>query len=137
MPRALSWGLLEVRMALSRDQLIRIIAAGSMLPALACNAPGNAVPAKPAEPFVPTLSLRPVSVNLATGATQTFQAEFNVPEGDRSKMPAIGWRVVEPEGGTVTIKGLYTAPATAGIYRVQVRREDFPEVMATATVTVK
>ena len=49
----------------------------------------------------------------------------------------VAWRVVEPEGGTVTAAGLYMAPAAPGIYHVEVRREDFPEVTATATVRVK
>ncbi len=124
-------------MALSRDQLVRFLSASSLLVALACNAPGNAVPAKPAEPFVPTLSLRPVKVSLGANATQTFQAEINLQKGVRFPEDPVGWRVVESGGGTITTAGLYTAPATPGVYHVQVRREDFKEVTAVATVTVK
>jgi hypothetical protein len=123
-------------MALSLDRLVRIFSAGSLLVALACNAPGTA-PAKPAEPFVPTLSLRPVTVSLGVGATQIFQAEINVQKGARYPGSPVGWRVTEPGGGTITTAGLYTAPATPGIYHVQVWREDYKEITAMATVTVK
>ncbi len=124
-------------MAWSRDRLFRSLAAGPILFALACSAPENSVPPKPAEPFVPTLNLRPVFVSLGAGTTQIFQAEFNLPEVGLAKRPSIGWRVLEPAGGAITSAGLYTAPAAPGTYHVQVRREDFPEVTALATVTVK
>jgi trimeric autotransporter adhesin len=117
--------------------LIRSLSATTLLLAFACNAPENAVPAKAAEPFVPSLSLRPVTVSLGAGATQAFQAEINYQEGVRYLRQPVGWRVVEPNGGTVTGAGLYTAPAVVGTYHVQVRREDFPDVTTLATVTVK
>lgn len=115
----------------------RMLSTTAILLALACNTPGDAVPAKPAEPFKPSLSLRPVAVSLAKGATQTFQAEINYPEGLRYMRQPVTWSVVEADGGTISGAGLYTAPATAGTYQVQVKREDFPEVSARATVTVK
>ena len=117
--------------------LNRLLPLPTLLLAVACHAPGDAVPAKPAEPFHPRLSLRPVAVALARGATQSFQAEINYPEGVRYMRQPVAWRVVEPGGGTIDGAGLYTAPAQPGTYRVEVRREDFPEVTATATVTVK
>jgi hypothetical protein len=117
--------------------LNRTLSATSLLLAFACTAPGTTVPPKPAEPFVPRLALRPVAVSLARGATQGFQAEINYPEGMRYMRQPVAWRVVEPEGGTVTAAGLYTAPAAPGTYHVEVKREDFPEVIAVATVTVK
>ncbi len=115
----------------------RLLPATAILFTLACNAPGDAVPAKPAEPFKPSLSLRPVAISLAKGATQAFQAEINYPEGMSYIRQPVAWSVVEPGGGTITGAGLYTAPATSGTYHVQVKREDFPEVAATATVAVK
>ncbi|WP_285571232.1 hypothetical protein [Geothrix limicola] len=93
-------------------------------------------PAKP-EPFVPVLSLRPVAVKLGRGATQAFQAEINYLEGVRYLRQPVAWRVMETGGGTITAAGLYTAPDTPGTYHVQVRRDDFPEVTALATVVVK
>jgi hypothetical protein len=117
--------------------LVRALSVSSLLAALACNNPGNAVPAKPAEPFVPAISLRPVAVSLAKGATQPFQAEINYQEGVRYTHQPVGWRVVESGGGTINGAGLYTAPADAGTYHVEIRREDFPDITTTATVTVK
>jgi len=124
-------------MTLSLQPFIRILAASPLLVLLACNAPGQALPAKPAEPFLPTLSLRPVSVSLGAGATQTFQAEINLQKGIRLPGNPVGWRVVEPGGGTITPAGLYIAPPTPGLYHVEVRREDHKEVTAMATVVVK
>ncbi|WP_026853913.1 hypothetical protein [Geothrix fermentans] len=117
--------------------LLRSLPFAPLLLALACATPGDSVPAKPKEPFKPALSLRPVAVSLVPGGTQSFQAEVNYPEGVRYLRQPVGWRVVEAGGGTITGAGLYTAPATAGTYHVEVRREDFPEVSATAAVTVK
>jgi len=117
--------------------LNRTLSATALLLAFACTAPGTTVPPKPAEPFVPRLALRPVAVSLARGATQSFQAEINYPEGMRYMRQPVAWRVVEPEGGSITAAGLYTAPEVPGTFHVEVRREDFPGVTATATVTVK
>jgi hypothetical protein len=117
--------------------LIRTLSAALLLLALACQAPGTAPPAKPAEPFVPVISLRPVAVSLGRGATQPFQAEINYQEGVHYVRQPVGWRVVEPEGGAIDGAGLYRAPATPGTYHVEVRREDFPDIKATATITVK
>jgi hypothetical protein len=117
--------------------LIRALSLSSLLVALACNTPGNAVPAKPAEPFVPAISLRPVAVSLARGATQPFQVEINYQEGVRYTHQPVGWRVVEPGGGTIDGAGIYSAPAAAGTYHVEVMREDFPAIRTTATITVK
>ena len=118
----------------------------ALLLTLACQSPGDkmptqptppAPPAKTAEPFKPTLSLRPVAVSLGKWATQTFHAEINYPEGMRYIRQPVSWRVVEPDGGAIIGAGLYTAPGTAGTYHVEVRREDFPDITATATVKVK
>jgi hypothetical protein len=124
-------------MTLSLHQLVRLLSASSLLVALACSAPGKAVPTKAPEPYVPSLSLRPLTVSLGAGATQTFQAEINLQKGVHYATSPVGWRVVEPGGGTITTAGLYTAPATPGTYHVQVRREDYKEITAVATVTVK
>jgi hypothetical protein len=115
----------------------RLLAVTAAFLIVACNAPQETVPAAPPEPFVPRLSLRPVAVSLAKGATQTFQVEINYPEGARYLRQPVGWGVLEAEGGTINPTGLYTAPKTAGTYHVRVNREDFPEITATATVTVK
>jgi hypothetical protein len=117
--------------------LIRKLALAALLLAVACKTPEPAAPTKPPEPFVPAISLRPVAVSLAKGASQPFQVEINYQEGVRYVRQPVGWRVQEPEGGTINGAGIYTAPNTAGTYHVEVRREDFPDVHTTATVTVK
>ena len=117
--------------------LLRLIPASCLLLALACSTPGDAVPSKPVESFKARLTLRPVGVTLARGATQAFQAEINYPEGISYFRQPVSWRVVEPEGGAVSRAGLYTAPSQAGTFHIQARRDDFPEVFAVATVTVK
>jgi hypothetical protein len=115
--------------------LIRAMSASVVVVlALDCKTP-EAVP--PAEPFLPVISLRPMAIGLGRGAIQPFQVEINYQGGVRYLRQPVGWRVQEPGGGTIDGAGLYTAPATAGTYHVEVRREDFPEIRATATVTVK
>lgn len=117
--------------------LNRLMPVTGALLLLACTPPGGTVPAKSTEPFKPSASVRPLAVSLARGATQVFQAEINYPEGTRYLKQPVAWRVLEAEGGTITPAGLYTAPAAPGTFHVQVAREDFPEVTAVATVTVK
>lgn len=49
---------------------------------------------------------------------------------------AVAWDVMEQGGGTVTAGGAYTAPGTAGTYRVRVTSAADPTKSAFATVTV-
>jgi len=107
-----------------------------LLLGLACSTPKATVPTAPAAPFKPSLVVRPTAVALIPGATQAFQAEINYPEGIRPLRQPVSWSVVEPDGGAITPAGLYTAPARYGTYHVQVKRDDFPELVVTATVTV-
>ena len=116
---------------------IPLLAAPAALLILGCGAPQETVPAVPPEPFVPRLTLRPVAVSLVAGATQSFQVEINYPEGARYLRQPVSWAILEAEGGTINPAGLYTAPKAAGTYHIRVSREDFPEIGATATVTVK
>jgi hypothetical protein len=116
--------------------LNRILSASSLLLVLACANP-SAVPSQPVEPFIPHLTLRPVALTLLPGATQVFQAEINYPENARYLRQPVVWRVVEPEGGTTSINGLYQAPTKPGVYHVEAIREDFPDVRFSATITVK
>lgn len=91
----------------------------------------------PEPPFVPTLAIDPPAVSLVPQATQAFQATINYPEGVRYIRQPVRWRVLETDGGTITAVGLYTAPKAPGTYHVEARREDFKDVVATATVTVQ
>lgn len=117
--------------------MLRSLTFASLLLTLACHDPGATTPDKKAEPFIPLLSLRPVAVSLVTGGTQLFQAEINYQKDVQYLRQPVGWRVVEVQGGTISPAGLYTAPGTPGTFHVQVRREDFPDVTAIATVTVR
>lgn len=78
-----------------------------------------------------TVSVSPATVNLKAGATQTFIATVT---GDKNK--AVTWRVEEVGGGSVSTNGVYTAPATAGIYKVKATSVADTRKSATATVTV-
>lgn len=108
--------------------------------AAACTPPKAAMPSTPAkpapQPFTPTLTIRPTSVSLIPGATQVFQAEINYPEGIRPLRQPIHWAVIEPDGGSITAAGVYTAPPRYGTFHVEARREDFPNLRVAATVTV-
>ncbi len=48
----------------------------------------------------------------------------------------VNWSVDEPNGGSVSASGLYTAPATTGTYHVRATSIDSPSVSGTATVIV-
>lgn len=108
-----------------------------LLLGLACGAPKVPVPAATPEPFKPFLVLRPTAVALIPGASQAFQAEINYPEGVRPLRQPVAWSVIEPDGGTITPAGVYTAPARYGTFHVEARREDFPEIRVAATVVVR
>ena len=49
---------------------------------------------------------------------------------------AIHWKVAEPNGGTITPGGVYTAPAQPGIYHVEVRSAVRPAAMDRVEITV-
>jgi hypothetical protein len=69
---------------------------------------------------------------LGVGDTrQLFATVKNDPGG------GILWQVMEPNGGSVTQDGLYTAPPMAGVYHVVASLVANPSVRALATVTVQ
>ena len=116
--------------------LNRTLSLSLLLVGLACAAPKGTVSAAP-QPFKPSLVLRPTAVALLPGATQAFQAEINYPDGVRPLRQPVSWSVVEPEGGTISAAGLYTAPAKPGTYHVQVKRDDYADLSAIATIMVR
>ncbi len=124
-------------MSLSTPSALLRFCSLSALLMVACNAPQETVPAKAPEPFIPYLSLRPVAVSLSRGATQPFHAELNYAEGVNHLRQPVSWSVLEADGGTISPAGLYVAPAKSGTFHVQVKREDFPTLITTVTVTVK
>ena len=101
---------------------------------LACKAPSMAAP-----DFKPTLDLSPTQAQAAPGASVVFHAAMNYPEGIRYIRQPVRWDVMEKDGGSITMNGVYTAPATAGTFHVRVTRTDEAGqgLSRTATVTVK
>ena len=101
---------------------------------LACTVPSMAAP-----DFKPTLDLSPMEAQVAPGGAVTFRAAMNYPEGKRYLRQPVRWEVVESDGGSVTLDGVYTAPAAAGTFHVRVTRadEEGQGLSRTATVTVR
>ena len=65
------------------------------------------------------------------GETQVFVATAL---GGADK--TVTWSVAEQDGGTVTNRGLYTAPKVQGVYHVTAASATDPQKQAVATVTV-
>lgn len=75
-----------------------------------------------------SLNVSPGLASIEVGKTVQFTA---IPTGG---IQPVTWSVIG--GGTVTNSGLYTAPATAGTYQVQVALASNPSVTAFSTVQV-
>jgi hypothetical protein len=81
-----------------------------------------------------SLTISPKTVSLTTGATRQFAASAEWSNGSTT-LPPVDYRVVGTGSGTVSPTGLYTAPGTAGTYRVMVAHTGGTRA-DTATVTV-
>lgn len=77
------------------------------------------------------VTVSPDTATLAPSATRQFAATGTYSDGS-SKSLAVAWSAT---GGTVSTSGLYTAPATAGTYRV-IGRDGATGLADTSTVTV-
>lgn len=77
------------------------------------------------------VSVNPASATVKVGTTQAFTATVT---GDSNT--AVTWRVEGSNNGSITSNGVYTAPATAGTYRVVATSVADTKRSATATVTV-
>ncbi len=86
-----------------------------------------------ATPTLTSLTISPKTVSLPTGGTQQFSASALWSNGTTS-LPTVAYSVVG--GGTVSGTGFFTAPATAGTYRVVVAHSG-GTLRDTATVTVQ
>lgn len=81
---------------------------------------------------LPQLSVEPSRITLAPGARATFELRAKgLPKGPCT------WVVEEPEGGTVTKEGVYTAPAQPGTYHLTASPAAGPGGSATATLIVR
>ncbi|MFZ6845463.1 hypothetical protein [Undibacterium sp. RuTC16W] len=93
--------------------------------------------ANPDTSFIPTLEIQPANVRLAAGTAQSFSAAINYPKNVYYLRQPVSWKVIETDGGSIDINGLYTAPVKPGVYHVKVQRDDFPSLSVQATVTVE
>lgn len=82
----------------------------------------------------PAVSVSINPANLTLGALQTQQFSATVLNAND---PAVTWNVLEPNGGTVTPGGFYTAPVSPGVYHLEVHSRAQPDKLATATITVQ
>jgi len=89
-------------------------------------------------PFEPRLHVEPsdTAVVLMPGQTHWFQAHFNYQPGKAYIRPPISWQVLDAEGGSISLEGLYTAPSRPGVYRLKVQRDDFSALSFTLQVRV-
>jgi chitinase len=78
-----------------------------------------------------TIALTPQTAELPANGNQQFACVVTVDIDTRC-----GWSVQEAGGGTVSVSGLYVAPATAGTYHVIAKSLADPLKTASATVTV-
>ncbi len=78
-----------------------------------------------------SVSVSPSTAIVQGGLTQTFLATVS---GATDK--SVTWRVDETGGGTIDARGLYRAPATAGIYHVRATSAADPTKSAVAKVTI-
>lgn len=71
------------------------------------------------------------TASVAGGGTSTFSATVS-----GATDQGVIWSVVEPNGGSITQEGVYTAPQTAGTYHVRATSVADPSKSGTITVTV-
>jgi len=84
----------------------------------------------PSPPQGVAVSVSPRIVTLAPGGTQTFTAKVT---GSAASNSGVTWTA---SGGTVTMGGVYTAPAATGVYTVTATSVADTSKNDTATVTV-
>ncbi|MFC3713271.1 glycosyl hydrolase family 18 protein [Sphingoaurantiacus capsulatus] len=82
------------------------------------------------DPLPVQISIAPTEVSLATGESRTFACTVT-----NSPQTGCLWSV-DSGGGSITDGGVYTAPATAGTYRVTVRAVANQSATASAVVRV-
>jgi hypothetical protein len=78
-----------------------------------------------------TVTITPAKVTLFAGENQAFVATV-VGLGEKS----VNWAIEEENGGTITDRGLYTAPKIQGVYHVSATTKGKPQITAVAVVTV-
>src|SRR5690242_14381439 len=100
-------------------------ATSALVLALGCN-----LEPKPTEgpPAVGPLAVQPASAQLSANQRQQFVLSPSTVQ--------VSWKVAETNGGSITQAGLYTAPATSGVFHVVATSTTNTGISAQATVTV-
>ena len=80
----------------------------------------------------PHLSIEPASIKLAPGDTFAFSVKVRGTDSLR-----IQWSIDEPDGGSITQEGVYTAPYRAGFYNIVATAQTDGQPFATAIVRVE
>lgn len=112
-----------------RSGILRGVAPVAVLLAAACGGPANVTTAGGSAPGV---AIHPPAAQAAPGVEVAFAAAV---QGVSSQ--AVTWSVAEgPSGGTIDANGLYTAPATPGVYHVVASSAVDATITGAATVTV-
>ncbi|MCU7521611.1 MAG: hypothetical protein HF312_15435 [Ignavibacteria bacterium] len=78
-----------------------------------------------------SIAIQPMIGNCGLNGTYQFSAAVY-----ESVDQTVNWSVVEENGGSITSDGLYTAPATAGVYHVKAALPSDANKYATAAITV-
>jgi uncharacterized protein YjdB len=81
---------------------------------------------------VPSVTVAPTSAVTTLRKTLALSAAVLGPSDT-----SVRWSVTEPGGGTVSANGLYTAPATPGVFHVVAESVADPRQKATVTITVQ
>ncbi|HKP27766.1 MAG TPA: hypothetical protein VJU15_00090, partial [Gemmatimonadales bacterium] len=97
----------------------------------------SAISISSAAPTLQSISLTPATTSLQTGGTRQFSVAATWSDGSTAS-PALTWSTTS---GTVSSSGLYTAPGTAGTYKVIAKvtggtKADTSVVTVTAPATV-
>jgi RHS repeat-associated protein len=82
------------------------------------------------------VAVSPLRSVLDSGAQESFVAVVQGQSGEPHPNQAVTWSVTGPAAATVAPNGLFTAPATPGVYTVQATAQADATKSGTATVTV-
>jgi hypothetical protein len=99
--------------------------------------PGNKRRESYGSSYSPYIKIAPKAHTMKAGETATFNAEMNYPPGMRYIRQPVKWTVLEKNGGSVTMNGVYTAPVKKGTYHLRAIREDIEGKHDTATIKVE
>ena len=81
---------------------------------------------------LPSPQIEPSQARVATDGALTFSARMKgLPRN------TVTWSIEESKGGSMSVEGVYKAPASPGTYHVKATSTLDPEAIAVATVQVE